>query len=141
MDDACVVTFDSRTGRVLDENTGSMVDPAGPATLYSAATTGTGGRSLADTDGLGGKCKVSRMGQSEQARIEESGGAQLEFEPYKFSAPWDAPVFPSGAVVDIVSARRDPALPDLEFRVERAYFGTFLVARNYLVAVRTAVPA
>lgn len=140
MDDACVATFNSRSDDVLDESTGKVI-PGSPVTLYDETTTGAGGRSLADDDGTGGKCKVTKASNTaDSAGFTEEGGETTGLDLYRFSTPWDAPVLPIGAVVKITSSRRDPDLVGQEIEIKRPIFSTFLINRRYMAALRVAVP-
>jgi hypothetical protein len=139
MDDACIVTYDAEGERddTLNRTTGAVAHPGSDSsTIYNKDTVGTAGRSLADTDETGGKCKVSPASQSDIASLVTEGGDQQTTQFYKASLPVDSPVLPEGAVLTIVSSRRDPELVDKVFRVREPRFSTFTVSRKYLVELR-----
>lgn len=140
MDDACIVTFDVEgTGDdVTDPDTGVVGKPGGDSSnIYDHTTLGHLGRSLADADGTGGKCKVKIASETDIARLALEGGAQTPQAFYVLGLPWDAPEIPTGAVALMASARRDPLLVDKVLRIRaEASVGTFAVSRKYLCEVR-----
>lgn len=139
MDDACIVTFDAEGARddVLNRVTAVLEPPAGDASvIYNKDTQGEDGRSLADADDLGGKCKIKPASQSSIAQLVTEGGAQQIAEFYDVGLPIDSPLLPNGADLVIVSSRRDPENVGNLYRVRRPSFGTFTVQRKYLVELR-----
>ena len=142
MDDACVATLDTEGERddVLDLDTGQVGKPASDDHVrYDASSTGEGGRSLADQDGTGGKCKIKPASQSSVASLLAEGGQQITTEIYVVAVPLDAPSLPNGTDVHCVSSRRDPLLPGQHFKVRRPEFGTFVTQRKYLAELRPSL--
>ena len=143
MDDACIISADIEGvgDDVLDEDTGWMEPPVpGPdsPTQYNQASTGINGRSLADAEATGGKCKVKPASDTEIARYVGEGGVNQAQVWYVLGLPWDAPIMPLNSVATITSSRRDPALVSTELVLRAPHnVGTLLVSRKYLCEVRT----
>lgn len=139
MDDACIVRYDPEGAQDETLDADGYLNPPNPddLTLYNASTQGLDGRSLADQDATGGKCKVKMATQSEIARYAQDGGVIENKQFYTLGVPWDAPEFPINAVAQIVSSRRDPLMVGQELHTRAAAsIGTFNVSRKYLCEVR-----
>lgn len=128
-DDACIIT---RGGTpVLNQATGKLEAAAG-ATVYSAATLGEGGRSLADTDGVGGRCSINYPSNAQVSHRDEGGRQVLDATP-EARIPLDAPVVLEGDILTVVSSRRDPQLVNKVFRVTDVTEKTFVVSRRLVL--------
>lgn len=131
-DDACIVT---RAGvAVLNETTGVMESPA-PTTVYSAASVGEGGRSLADADGTGGRCSVSYPSNARSGYREEGGRQVLDSVP-EARVPVDAPLIKEGDIFTVVSSRRDPQLVTKSFRVSDVIEKSMAISRRIVLEQR-----
>lgn len=132
-DDACIVT---RPGgpAVLNQVTGKMEAPP-PLTIYSAASTGEGGRSLADTDGTGGRCTVTYKSNARTDYREEGGRQILDSTP-EARVPVDAPLIREGDIFTVVSSRRDPQLVTQEFRVSDVIESSWAISRRLVLEKR-----
>lgn len=138
MVDACVIERnpDGETDSTLDTGTGLLASPPGqPVTIYDATSIGDAGRSLADEDGLGGKCKVRPMTES-PPRFTDEGGEPILPRPYKASIPWDAPEPQTGDTLTIVSSRWDPGLDGTPFTVKEVTRSSMLVGRRLVLERR-----
>lgn len=132
MDDACVITRAAPgSTAALDVLTGH-VDRDPGTTVYSAATTGEGGRPLADADGLGGMCKIKQQG-SRVPTWRTEGGQLILNETREVGIPVDAPLVLAGDHITFTSARRDPQLVDTGYRVEAVIQKTFAIQRTLIV--------
>ncbi len=139
MDDAAIIRYDpqGRNDDQWDHTTGRRIRPNPDSSeVYNASSVGFGGRSLADTDHLGGKCKVQVAAASSIPREAREGGAQTPTEYYNVGLPWDAPIPRKGAEIEIVSSRRDPDLVGQRLVVRSNHYGTFLVSRKILAELR-----
>lgn len=112
--DRCVIRFDAdgRRDDVLNEDTGIMEPPAGDAPTIWA-----------------GPCKV-RVDNSD---VVDEVGKRLDFSRYTVTLPWDAPVIPIGAEVEIIDSARDRQLVGMRASVRGVERKTFLVSRRLQV--------
>jgi len=132
MDDGCVITRPPPPSTAsLDPDTGHVV-PDDAITVYSAATEGEGGRSLAEQDGLGGMCMI-RMQGSRQPSWRSEGGALILNDTRELKIPVDAPLVKKGDRVQMTTSRRDPQLVTMGFRVEAVVQKTFAISRTITV--------
>jgi hypothetical protein len=132
-DDACIITRPSEPA-VLNQLTGKVENPP-PALIYSAASTGEGGRSLADADGTGGRCSVSYPSNARASYREEGGRQVLDSTP-EAKLPIDAPLVKEGDIFTVVSARRDPQLVNQTFRVSDVIEKSMAVSRRLVLEKR-----
>jgi hypothetical protein len=128
-DDACLITRPSPA--TFNQVTGNM-DSAAPAVVYSAASIGDGGRSLADQDGTGGRCSISYP-SSARAGYREEGGRQVLDSVPEARLPLDAPLVKEGDTFTVVSSRRDPQLVNQSFRVSDVIEKTMAVSRRLVL--------
>ncbi len=128
-DDACIITREAEP--VWNQVTGKTEYPA-PLTIYSSASQGEGGRSLADTDGTGGRCSIGYPSNTQPSYREEGGRQILNAIP-EAKLPIDAPLVLEGDLVKVVSSRRDPQLVNQEFRVSDVVEKTFAISRRLVL--------
>lgn len=131
-DDSCIVTRVSTA--VFNETTGKLEYPA-PATIYSAASLGEGGRSLADSGGTGGRCSVNYP-SSARAQYRTEGGRQILDSTPEARLPVDAPLVREGDIFTVVSSRRDPQLVNQVFRVSDVIEKSMAVSRRIVLEKR-----
>lgn len=141
MDDACIVRYDpqGRHDDIWDHETGRRIRPnPDDSIIYDASSVGDSGRSLADDDATGGKCKLKLASNESVPRSLIEGGGQQPQSFYHFSVPWDAPILSNGATIEMVSSRRDPELDgDRQLTIKgQPKYGTMLVSRKYLAELR-----
>lgn len=132
-DDACIVTR-AEGPDVFNEATGKMESPP-PTVVYSAASVGEGGRSLADEDGTGGRCSVNYPSNARSGYREEGGRQVLDSIP-EARVPVDAPIIQEGDTFTVVSSRRDPQLVTKTFRVSDVIEKTMAVSRHIVLEQR-----
>jgi hypothetical protein len=132
-DDACIITRTSAAA-VLNQVTGKMEYPP-PATIYNAASTGEGGRSLADSDGTGGRCSINYPSNT-QPSYREEGGRQILRSVLEAKLPIDAPLIREGDILTVVSSRRDPQLVNQVFRVSDVIEKSMAVSRRLVLEKR-----
>jgi len=129
-DDSCIITRGDGTP-VWNQTTGKT-EYGGASIIYSAASLGEDGRSLADQAGTGGRCSISYPSNA-QASYRTEGGRQVLDEVPEAKIPVDGPLVREGDILTVVSSRRDPQLVGQAFRVSRVVEKTFAISRRIVL--------